>query len=221
MTAFIGVDEAGRGPVLGSLFVGAVSVADRADLPSGVDDSKALAAAERCRLATRLDDDPAVATAVIELEVSAIDGHQRSLTEHVAAAFADAIERLADPGDEVFVDAGEADEARFAGRVHRYLETDVGLVARIRADATDPLVGAASIVAKEAREAHVAALTERFGEIGSGYPSDPTTRQFLATYVADNGELPDCARRSWSTSRDVVAAADQSGLDEFVSTDRE
>ena len=51
--------------------------------------------------------------------------------------------------------------------------------------------------------------------VGSGYPSDPTTRSFLRAYVADHGDVPDCARRSWSTCDDVLAAAEQSGLDDF------
>ncbi len=48
--------------------------------------------------------------------------------------------------------------------------------------------------------------------MGSGYPSDPTTRTFLADYVDRHGELPACARRSWSTCDDVLAAASQSTL---------
>jgi len=51
--------------------------------------------------------------------------------------------------------------------------------------------------------------------VGSGYPSDPTTRAFLAGYVEEHGELPDCARTSWSTCDDVLAAARQSTLGEF------
>jgi ribonuclease HII len=79
-------------------------------------------------------------------------------------------------------------------------------------------VGAASIVAKTARERHVERLAEAHtghGPVGSGYPSDPTTRRFLAAYVGEHGELPACARRSWSTSTDVLAAAEQSSLEEF------
>ena len=51
--------------------------------------------------------------------------------------------------------------------------------------------------------------------VGSGYPSDPTTRAFLADYVAENGSLPACARATWATCEDVLAAAEQSGLSDF------
>ena len=86
------------------------------------------------------------------------------------------------------------------------------------ADESYPLVAAASIVAKVRRDARIDALDEEyveFGPVGSGYPSDPTTRDFLRRYVAATGELPDCARASWSTSTDALAAAEQSGLSEF------
>jgi len=83
------------------------------------------------------------------------------------------------------------------------------------ADERDPHVAAASVVAKEAREAHVRRLREEYGAVGSGYPSDPTTREFLAAYVADHGDLPPCARETWSTCDDVLGAAEQSSLGEF------
>jgi len=69
-----------------------------------------------------------------------------------------------------------------------------------------------------ARDARMAAIDDGYPEydgVGSGYPSDPTTRSFLRAYVADHGDVPDCARRSWATCDDVLAAAEQSGLDEF------
>ena len=51
--------------------------------------------------------------------------------------------------------------------------------------------------------------------MGSGYPSDPNTREFLESYVDTHGELPSCARESWSTCEDVLAAAEQTGLGQF------
>jgi ribonuclease HII len=94
----------------------------------------------------------------------------------------------------------------------------VDVHAEHRADESYPLVAAASVVAKVERDARIDALADdyaEYGPIGSGYPSDPTTRDFLRTYVEETGTLPDCARASWSTSSDVLAAAEQSGLSEF------
>ncbi len=88
------------------------------------------------------------------------------------------------------------------------------------ADESHPVVAAASVVAKVERDRVVAALDEEYRSrgydgIGSGYPSDPTTRAFLREYVAREGDLPACARRSWSTCDDLLAANEQSALDEF------
>lgn len=219
MGAYIGVDEAGRGPVLGSLFVGAIAVSDPTILPAGIDDSKVLSAAERARLDELLRATPEVRTTCVEIHPRTIDDPTTSLTDLVAGAVAEAIDTLATPGDTVVADAGEADTDRYGSRVQGHLETTVDLEVRVRADATDPAVGAASIVAKEAREAHVDRLTDDYGAVGSGYPSDPTTRRFLADYVETHGELPACARASWSTCEDVLAAAAQAELDAFAETD--
>jgi ribonuclease HII len=66
-----------------------------------------------------------------------------------------------------------------------------------------------------ARDAHVDALAAEYGDVGSGYPGDATTREFLDDYVAAHDCLPDCARASWKTSQDVLAAASQASLGEF------
>lgn len=213
--ALIGVDEAGRGPVLGSLFVGAVAVHDRTVLPDGVADSKTLSPDTRSRLAEAIEVSDDITSTVVELTADEIDQSEQSLTELVARGFASAIDQLADEGTRAMVDTGEADTDRFTGRIERYLTTSIEVEAAIGADEFDPLVSAASIVAKEAREAHVAHLASEFGEIGSGYPSDPTTRRFIADYLEDHRELPTCARASWATSQDALAALEQAGLDEF------
>ncbi|NNC25056.1 ribonuclease HII, partial [Salinisphaera sp. USBA-960] len=74
---------------------------------------------------------------------------------------------------------------------------DVDLVAEHGADETHAIVGAASIVAKVARDNHVAALADEYGDVGSGYPGDTATREFLRAYVREHGSLPGCARESW------------------------
>ncbi len=128
---------------------------------------------------------------------------------------AEALSAVARDGLSGTVDAGDTDAARFGRRVADAVDTDVAVTAEHGADETDSLVGAASIIAKVARDTHVADLAEEYGDVGSGYPSDPTTRAFLADYVDRHSELPACARRSWSTCDDVLAAAEQASLGDF------
>lgn len=220
MSTVLGVDEAGRGPVLGSLFVGAVAVDDTDRLPDDLDDSKVLSEQRRQRLAAALESDPAVHIVTREVTAVEIDRNPRSLTELVAQTFATAINTFDSEDVTVITDTGEADTERFTTRLANHLEGDVELLVEVGADGTYPVVSAASVIAKEARERHVDALTERFGEIGSGYPSDPTTRRFLADYVDRHGTVPDCARRSWATCDAILTADEQSDLEAFVSVDR-
>lgn len=208
----IGVDEAGKGPVLGSMFAAAVR-ADPADLPEGVGDSKTVPPERRERLARAVSEVGAVGVA--EVTVERIDDPETDMNGLTVAAHAEAISAVARDGDLVRVDAADTNAVRFEDDVAGATDADLSVRAEHGADERYPLVGAASIVAKAAREAHVAELAAEYGAVGSGYPGDPTTRSFLRSYVADHGALPDCARGSWQTSRDVLAAAEQSSLSEF------
>jgi ribonuclease HII len=210
----VGVDEAGKGPVLGSMFVAAVR-ADPVALPDGVDDSKSLSAQRRETLSAGIRK-AADAVAVVEVPVEHIDDPGTDMNGLTVAAHAEAIGTVANPGDEALADAADTDADRFGRHVGAKLELpDVFVRGAHGADATDPVVAAASILAKVERDAHVEALATEYGDLGSGYPSDPATREFLRKFVGEWGNLPDCARTSWQTSEDVLAAAEQSSLGEF------
>ncbi|MCU4925404.1 ribonuclease HII [Halobacteria archaeon AArc-dxtr1] len=227
-----GVDEAGKGPALGSMFAAAVRVPEPAMLPEGIADSKRLSPARREELAAALREDDRIDVGVAEITPARIDDPTTDMNTLTVEAHARAIEDAAGvdggesaastpDGTTVLCDACDIDAERFARRVAEACSIagdacDVD--ARHGADDDSALVGAASVIAKVARDAHVDALAaacEGYDEIGSGYPSDPATRAFLAAYVADRGDLPPFARESWSTCADALAAAQQVGLDQF------
>lgn len=213
----VGADEAGKGPVLGPMVAAAVR-AEPSVLPGGLADSKRLSPARREELdaALRDDDDVGVATAVVP--VSRIDDPETDMNTLGVAAQAEALAAVADEGDDAVVDAADVSESRFGRRVTAALAAE-GVIASVTAehgaDDAHAIVSAASVVAKVERDRLVADLEAEYGDVGSGYPSDPTTRAFLADYVAEHGDLPACARRSWSTCEDLLARAEQSALDEF------
>lgn len=210
-----GVDEAGKGPVLGSM-VAACVLARPADLPDGVGDSKDIAPERREALDRTIRDAGDVAVGVATVPVARIDDPETDMNALTVAAQAEAVSDVARDGLHVVADAGDTDAERFGRRLADAVSADVSVEAAHGADADHPVVGAASVVAKVARDAHVATLAEEYGrDVGSGYPSDPVTREFLAEYVAEHSELPDCARASWATCDDVLAAAEQSSLAEF------
>jgi ribonuclease HII len=214
----LGVDEAGKGPVLGSMFAACVR-ARVADLPDGVTDSKRLSADRRESLAAAIRE-RADAVAVVEIPVERIDAPETDMNELTVAAHAEALSQVARDGLPAYLDAGDTNAVRFERRVDSRVDANLELRAEHGADEAHPIVSAASIVAKVRRDAHVADLAAEYdirghGEVGSGYPSDDTTREFLRSYVEAERELPPCARRSWQTSQDALAALDQSSLEDF------
>ncbi|MFP9192314.1 ribonuclease HII [Natronosalvus vescus] len=214
-----GVDEAGKGPVFGSMFAAAVA-ADPDRLPDGIADSKRLSPSRRETLAATLHEDDRVHVGVAEITPARIDTSDTDMNSLTVEAHARALEVAGtdlslDPTQIARCDACDTDADRFARRVADACSLDVAVEAEHGADDDDPLVGAASIVAKVERDAHVDTIAAEYGDIGSGYPSDPTTRAFLEDYVDSHGDLPPFARASWSTCADVLAAAEQTGLEQF------
>jgi len=226
----VGVDEAGKGPALGPMVAAAVATPP-GGLPEGVDDSKRLSAARRETLADRLRADDRVGVATASVGPARIDDPGTDMNSLTVAAHADALGAvLADDGSdesetrrvEVVLDGADVEPERFARRVTEAVcEAGVDLprgavTAEHGADEAHPVVGAASVLAKVERDARVEAVDAAHDRpVGSGYPSDPTTRAFLREYVREHGELPEAARASWGTCRDVLSAAEQSGLEEF------
>lgn len=206
----IGVDEAGKGAVLGSMFVAAVQLQDGFSRTEELRDSKLLDRAVREELASDLESETRYA--VVEIPPDEVDRYVRDggMNDLVVKAHARAVKKLGVEGV-VVADASDVSAERFASRLSRLSGWDEGRVmAEHHADENHGCVAAASILAKVRRDQHV----EGYG-CGSGYPGDPHTQQFLDEYVRRNGCLPPYARSSWKTSQRVLESVDQKGLDEF------
>jgi ribonuclease HII len=195
-----GVDEAGRGPVLGPLVVAGVMARSPAHLRRlGARDSKALTPEAREEAAARIK---AYATWEVRV-VPAEDLNRRmrtaTLNDIEVEEFAEVLRALA-PSRAV-VDACDVDEARFGANIARRVGAGCcAILSKHGADASHAIVGAASILAKVERDARIEAIEQEIGEpIGSGYPHDPATRAFLAKYRAERGCLPPHTRVYWST----------------------
>jgi len=216
----LGADEAGKGPVIGPMVAAAIR-ADPTALSGEVDDSKRLSPARRESIATSLRSDPGVDVGFGVVEIAEIDDPATDMNSLTVAAQVRALAAVAHDGDRAVVDAGDVVAARFGDRVTAGLAErgiTVETIAEHGADDTYPVVSAASVLAKVERDRRVDAIAAEytgFGDVGSGYPSDPNTRKFLQTYVEEHGDVPACARQSWSTCADLLDAAAQSELDSF------
>jgi len=74
------------------------------------------------------------------------------------------------------------------------------------------IVGAASIISKVEREKEISKLKEKYGNIGSGYPSDPTTKKFLEK---NHKKHPEIFRKSWAPFKKINSSKKQSKLSDF------
>ena len=207
MTAFTGgVDEAGRGPLVGPMVVAGVALpADKIAvlLELGVTDSKKLTPKRREALDTKLRAIPEIR--IVELVISpdeidrAVGNASVSLNGLTLTRMAEAIERLS--ADEVYIDLVGQNPDRHVLALSRLLTCPPRIYSSAKADALYPITGAASIIAKVRRDREIAAMNslflDRYGPIGSGYPGDPATREFLRLAWREEGIF----RRSWSSYR--------------------
>jgi len=196
-----GIDEAGRGPVLGPMIICGVAVDDDLKLRElGVRDSKRLSQRRREELAAAIR--VVAKVEVVEVTAEEIDSlrARMSLNELEAMEFAHIIDRL-DP-DHAYLDAADTDEEHFGRMVQAHVRNPVDIISRHKADDTFPVVSAASIIAKVERDRRVREIEREIGEpIGSGYCSDETTMSFLENWVARNNKLPPHTRRSWEPAQ--------------------
>lgn len=204
-----GVDEAGKGAVLGPLVVAGVACIKKQDLAAlGVKDSKALTPARREVLAAEIR--AAFPFEILHIAPGEIDARGMTMNALLARSHARVISAL-QPAIAV-VDACDVDAARYGAMVSAHLDRPCRVVSCHHADRDHPAVSAASIIAKVERDHAVAALKQEYGEIGSGYPSDPSTVRFLSGYMKEYGHPPLIARKSWETIRTLVRQHEQASL---------
>ena len=229
----IGIDEAGRGPVIGPMVMACVVV--REDRVSnlvglGVRDSKQLTRSRREAIFSVLREVADYITyRVVPPDVidSAVEGRcARNLNDLEARIcselIADCLSRFS--SSEVlciYVDSPDPVPHRYSSMVKRYLlERGVGsgvsIVADNHAESKYVVVAAASIVAKVLRDREIDELKRIYGDFGSGYVTDPKTISFLEDYVRKFGELPPCVRKSWSTARKVLSRCLGTRLTDFM-----
>lgn len=196
----LGIDEAGRGSVLGPLVIAGVIIPEKMDKVlerMGVKDSKRLAPHRRTILSRKLKkmfDYEIVVISALEIDRMRADGI--NLNDIEKNAMRDLIIKL-NP-EKAIVDAVDVKAERFQNSLRQ--STGVNVIAEHKADDKYIQVSAASIIAKAERDAQIEEINKEYikmGGIGSGYPSDPTTKEFLTNYTYD--EMPDFVRRSWAT----------------------
>ncbi|MBS7656771.1 MAG: ribonuclease HII [Candidatus Bathyarchaeia archaeon] len=207
-----GVDDAGRGSIIGPLVIAGVLVNQNEihELVNlGVKDSKLLSPIKRIKLATEIvklvKDHYIVKLSPSEIDVVVENGSKlHRLNRLEAHAMAEVITNL--KPDVAYVDASDVLPERYAEHIAEKVPFKVKIISEHKADRTYPVVSAASIIAKVERDKAIAELNKIFGNIGSGYCSDPKTISFLKNWVKTYGFYPEHVRRSWITAKKIIDA---------------
>jgi ribonuclease HII len=210
-----GVDEAGRGPVMGPLVVSGVTLDDESQLTGmGVKDSKRLSPVRRQEIAQKIRAIADVHTIEVPAEEIDVLRDEMTLNEIEVNLFSSVLDRLRPAV--AYVDSVDVNSDRFGKDIRRRLDFDIEIVSKHKADDLYPIVGAASIIAKTTRDNEIEKIKTEIGqEIGSGYPSDPITMDFLEKWIRENHDSPPHTRRSWETTKRIMRRASSKELNEF------
>ncbi len=205
-----GADEAGRGPILGPMAIAVVGVAPattRKLKDLGVADSKKFGAgpeaiAARAELATQIRDlvpcwhlelvSPA------EIDRHVFQGQLNALERKIVVRL---LQRGKADRDATIICDGKVLFAPLRARYPRLRAVNHGEDVHVA-------VAAASILAKDARDAAFAEIARRyepeFGEIRGGGYLNAATRRFLSAYESTHGDLPPEVRRSWGAEKQAA-----------------
>ncbi len=213
----LGIDEAGRGPVIGPLVVAGVCInkSQESELKDlGVKDSKLLTAKKRRELYNILINKFKYKVLIIPpAEIDEAVGGDTSNLNWLEAE--QCIELINDFNpDKTIVDCPSTNVKAFKDYVkERLLNKKVNIIMEHKADVNYPVVSAASIIAKEEREMELAKIKNRINvDFGSGYPADPKTQAFLKAYWS---KYPELFRRSWAPYKKISLSKSQKNLAEY------
>lgn len=203
----MGIDEAGRGCVVGPLFLAGFLITEEDHLIDklndlGVRDSKLLLPHKREALAKEIKK-LAHGHKVLKVGPSVIDKFSiNDLEIKFSAKLINHFSPQRTYLDAPVVGTGIKKYCRAIG----YLcpNPDHKIIGANKMDNTNVLVAAASILAKSEREKHVRILKKRYGDFGSGYPSDPKTIRWLKDWKKSKGEWPSIVRKKWATLNNFI-----------------
>lgn len=217
----VGVDEAGRGPVLGPLVMVAVAVSEDKIKKlewMGVKDSKLLSSSVREEIFEQLRD--VIDDFRIEVvEPDAIDLSLEEEESNLNWLEADTSARLVselDP-DQIIVDCPSiniaAYKAYFESKLSKAVKDKAELIVEHKADFNYIVVAAASVIAKVIRDRQVNKIKTEIGvDFGSGYMSDKKTQKFLEEY---HDKHPHLFRKKWKSYTNAVEKKKQKSLGDF------
>jgi len=181
----------------------------------GVRDSKALTKNKRRVLFDKILD-VSEFVCIYKLDCKTIDEnvYQKKLNKLEGRIMSSIIKHLS--VDIAYVDSCDINIDRYTNylKSNLNLKNNISIIAMHKADRINPVVSAASIIAKVTRDREIQILEEIFQNIGSGYPSDKKTMYFIKNWMKEYKEFPNFVRKSWRPIREITYS--QSKIYEFI-----
>ncbi len=198
MGMVLGIDEAGRGPVLGPMIMAGVMIEEGKEKMLGeVKDSKFLYHRKRIKLAKHLKEHFKYKIIIVppkEID-NALNSENLNLNWLEAHKQAEIINSL--KPDVAIIDCPSINSFKFKQYLKNLLnDKSIKLIVEHKADANYPICSAASIIAKVKREEEMTKIKKKYGKCGPGYPSNQTTQNFVKKY---GKKYPEIMRQTWST----------------------
>lgn len=219
----LGIDEAGRGPVIGPLVIAGCLIDEETEKKFkklGVKDSKKLTRKKREELEIQIKNLAETFEIIIipPLEIEDRNKHGILLNELEAIAAAEIINRINKGFNriKVAIDCPNPSTENWRQVVLTKIKdrSNLEVICEHKADQNHIAASAASILAKCVRDKEVDCLKEKFGEIGSGYCHDPITIKFIEENLK-KFEHEGIFRKTWSTWKDAVSKINQKKLGDF------
>jgi ribonuclease HII len=216
MTQIVGLDEAGRGPVIGPMVMCGVKLEEKNQFKLkllGVKDSKLLSPEQREKLYEILTKELDYTIRVIDQkEIDfAVESDNTNLNWLEGDKISEIINELG--GKRIIIDCPSNNKEAFENYVRERIKSKkVEIKTEFKADKKYLVVGAASIIAKVTRDRIIGEIKKKHKiEFGSGYPSDPITRDF----IKNNWDKYDIFRKSWATYKNAKKEKSQKDLTNF------
>jgi ribonuclease HII len=205
-----GVDETGRGPIIGPMVVAGVSIREEEHeklLGMVERDSKKYSPRSRSRISWKarslLEDVVVSVVPPREVDKWIFDRELGGLNALEARVMSWVIDKMS--ADTIYVDSCGVDAARFGETITSMTSRGARVISEHKADERYPVVSMASIIAKVLRDREVKKLSGMYGEVGSGYCSDARTIDFLKKWYEDKRIFPTFVRKSWKTIDRIVS----------------
>jgi len=194
--------------LLGPIIVAGICVSKKSIsemIKKGIKDSKLLTPKKRQILFGHVVS-IAESICICRINIAEIDFHvfKNNLNTLEAEAMAITISNM--KSDKTYVDSCDVNPSRYQRTISSFLKRNsTKLISMHHADKLNVVVSGASIIAKVIRDSEITKIRVKYGDIGSGYPSDKKTIEFVRQWFRQKNEIPPFARRSWRPAQMILS----------------